>query len=137
MSYARLSKKPLVFRSFTGLAVSEFDTISTEIESKYDEHERCVFPEGGGKGIGTGRPFKLKVKERFLILLAHYKPYITYTLSEFLFDLNQSNVYGDISILESLVKQCLPLPDRLYKRTRRARTIDEVKEDTFQVSRLS
>jgi hypothetical protein len=104
MSYARLSKKPLLFRAFTGLAVSEFDTISTEIASKYDEHERCVFPEGGGKDIGTGRPFKLKVKDRFLMLLVHYRPYITYTLSEFLFDLNQSDVYGDISILESLVK---------------------------------
>jgi hypothetical protein len=40
MSYARLSRKPLLFKSFTGLAVSEFDVIAKEIESKYDEHER-------------------------------------------------------------------------------------------------
>ena len=63
------------------------------------------------------------------MLLVYYRLYITYTLSEFLFDFNQSNVYRDISILEPLVKRCIPLPKKLYKRTRRRlRTIDEVEE---------
>jgi len=52
MSYARLSRRPLLFKSFTGLDISEFDTISREIESKYDEHEGIyVFPEGRGKEV--------------------------------------------------------------------------------------
>jgi hypothetical protein len=29
--------------------------------------------------VGAGRPFKLKVKQRFLILLVYYRLYITYT----------------------------------------------------------
>jgi hypothetical protein len=130
MSYARLSKRPLLFKSFTGLVVSEFDTISREIESKYDEHEGIRLSRRKRKrGIGAGRPFKLKVKERFLMFLVYYRLYITYTLSEFLFDLNQSNVCRDISILEPLVKRCIPLPKKLYKRTkRRLRTMDEVEE---------
>ena len=40
MSYARLSKRPLLFRSLTGLEISEFNEIYTEIESRYNEHER-------------------------------------------------------------------------------------------------
>jgi hypothetical protein len=40
MSYARLSRKPLLFKSFTRLEITEFDTISREIESKYEEHEK-------------------------------------------------------------------------------------------------
>jgi hypothetical protein len=40
MSYARLSKKPLLSRSFTGLEISEFNATYAEIESKYNEHER-------------------------------------------------------------------------------------------------
>jgi len=39
MSYARLSKKPLLSRSFTGLEISEFNATCEEIESKYNEHE--------------------------------------------------------------------------------------------------
>ena len=98
MSYARLSKKPLLFRSFTGLEISEFNEIYTEIESKYNEHERKRLSRTKReRKVGAGRPFKLKVKERFfLILLVYYRLYITYTLSGFLFDLDQSNVYREI-----------------------------------------
>jgi hypothetical protein len=129
MSYARLSRRPLLFKSFTGLAVSEFDVISKEIESKYDEHERKrLYNRKRERDVGAGRPFKLKAKERLLMLLVYYKLYITFTLSGFLFDLDQSNVCRDISILEPLVKRCIPLPKKLYKRSRRLRTIDEVEK---------
>ena len=132
ISYARLFKRPLLFRSFTGLTVSEFDSIYIEIESKYNEHERRRHISNRKKrqrDVGAGRPFKLKVRERFLMLLIYYRLYITFTLSGFLFDLDQSNVCRDLSILEPLVKQCIPLPKKLYKRTRRTRTIDEVEEN--------
>src|SRR6476619_4770748 len=133
MSYARLSRKPLLFRSFTGLEIAEFDIISKEIESKYNEHERKrLSNRKRERDVGAaGRPFKLKVKERFVMLLVYYRLYITYTLSGFLFDLDQSNVYRDISMLEPLIKLCVQLPKKLYKRTRRARTIDEVEEEYF------
>jgi hypothetical protein len=130
MSYARLSRKPSLFKSFTGLYISEFDVISREIESRYEEHERKRLSnrKKRQRDVGAGRPFKLKVKERFLMLLVYYRLYITYTLSGFLFDLDQSNVCRDICMLEPLVKLCIPLPKKLYKRTRRLRTIDEVEE---------
>ncbi len=38
-NYDRLSKKPLLFRSFTGLELSQFDSICQEVESKYPEYE--------------------------------------------------------------------------------------------------
>ncbi len=129
MSYARLSKRPLLFRSFTGLEISEFNEIYTEIESRYNEYERKRLSRTKReRKVGAGRPFKLKVKDRFLMLLVYYRLYITYTLSGFLFDLDQSNVCRDISIMEPLVKLCIPLPTKLYKRTRRLRTIDKVEE---------
>lgn len=129
LNYARLSRKPLLFRSFTGLDVAEFGAIYREIESKYDECERRRLSRRKRKRereVGAGRPFKLELKDRSLMLLVYYRLYITYTLSSFLFDLDQSNVYRDIRILEPLVKQCIPLPKKLYKIARRARTIEEV-----------
>jgi hypothetical protein len=119
----------LLFRSFTGLEISEFNAIYAEIESTYNEHERKrLSRRKRERKVGAGRPFKLKVKERLLILLVYYRLYITYTLSGFLFDLDQSNVCRDICMLEPLVKLCIPLPKKLYKRTRRLRTTDEVEE---------
>ena len=91
MSYRRLSKKPLLFRSFTGLTVSEFNFVCKEIEHNYEEHERrrLISRKKRIRDVGAGRPFKLKVKERFLMLLVYYRLYMTYTLSGFLFDLDQ------------------------------------------------
>jgi hypothetical protein len=134
MSYARLSKRPLLFRSFTGLEISEFDSIYVDIESRYSKYKRKrLSKRKRQRSIGAGRPFKLKTKERFLMLLVYYRLYITYTLSGFLFDLDQSNVCRDICMLEPLIKLSVPLPRKLYKRTRRARTIDEVEEEYFPV----
>ena len=53
MSYARLSRRlPLLFKSFTGLSVPEFDVTAKEIESKYDKHERKHLPIGKGRDEG-------------------------------------------------------------------------------------
>ncbi|MBV9176224.1 MAG: transposase family protein [Nitrososphaeraceae archaeon] len=63
-----------------------------QIESKYALHERKrISKRKRQRDMGAGRPFKLKVKERFLMLLVYYRLYITFTLSGFLFDLDQSN----------------------------------------------
>ena len=113
MSYSKLCKKPLIFRSFTGVTVSEFESICNEIEHNYEEYERRRLlsrmmtkkkKKKRIRDIGAGRPFKLKVKERFVMLLVYYRFYITYTLSGFLFDLDQSNVCRDISMMEPLIK---------------------------------
>jgi DNA-binding transcriptional regulator WhiA len=40
LSYDKLSRKPLLFKSFTGLSVQEFDDIYNEqITKKYTKHE--------------------------------------------------------------------------------------------------
>src|SRR3954463_12915533 len=79
------------------------------------------------RSIGAaGRPFKLDVKDRLLMLLVYYRLYITYTLTGFLFDLDQSNVCRDIQKIESLVRQCIPIPQKIYNITKRLRTVDEV-----------
>ncbi len=103
LNYIRLSKKPSLFKSFTGLEVAEFDVIDKEITSKYEEYERRRLSKRRNRGIGAGRKFKLELKDRFLMLLVYYRLHITYTFSGFLFDLDQSNVYRDIHMLESLV----------------------------------
>jgi Helix-turn-helix of DDE superfamily endonuclease len=65
-------------------------------------------------GIGAGRNFKHSARDRFLMLLVYYKLYITNALSGFLFNLDQSNVHRDIRYMETIVKSCIPLPQKLY-----------------------
>ena len=67
LSYYRLSKKPLLFKSFTGFTVQEFDDIYEEIAKKYDKHEipRLSKRKDRKRSIGAGRPFKLDIKIDF------------------------------------------------------------------------
>ncbi len=62
------------------------------------------------------------------MVLVYYRLYITYTLTQFLFELDQSNVCRDIQKIEGLVRQCLPIPQKLYKITKRLKTKEEVEE---------
>jgi hypothetical protein len=88
----------LLFKSFTNLTVQEFNDIyDKETVKKYEKRYTAISKRNGGKNGERkarckGRPFKLDVKNRFLVLLIYYRSYITYALSGFILDLDQSNV---------------------------------------------
>ncbi len=130
LSYERLSRKPRLFKSFTGLSVKQFDDIYKEIESKYEKYEikRLSSRRNRERDIGGGRRFKLVIKDRVTMVLLYYRLYITYTLMEFLFGLDQSNVYRDIQKIEGLIRLCLPIPQKLYNVTKRLKTREEVEQ---------
>jgi hypothetical protein len=63
------------------------------------------------------------------MLLVYYRLYITYTLAGFLFDLDQSNICRDIQKIERLVRQCIPIPEKFYKITKkRLQTPDDIEK---------
>jgi len=127
LNYDVLSKKPLIFKSFTGLKVPEFDAFYTEIQHSHTayEHERLARNDRKRR-VGAGHPFKLPLKDRLVMLLMYYRLYATSTLLGFLFDLGQTNVLKNIRVLEPLVREVLPLPQKLHQHVRRLRTMDEV-----------
>ena len=98
LSYNRLSKKPLLFKLFTGLTIKEFDEIYDKITKRYVKHEiqRLSKRKYRKRDIGAaGRHFIRDTRDRFLMLLVYYRLYITYMLADFLFDLDQS-IIADI-----------------------------------------
>ena len=78
------------------------------------------------RDIGAGRPFKLDLIDRILMILVYYRLYITYTLAGFLFDLDRSNICTDIQKIESLIRKCVPIPQKLYRITKRLKTPEEI-----------
>ena len=101
-----------------------------EIITRYEKHEikRLSYKrkEDRKRKFGAGRPFKLDIKDRFLMLLVYYRLYITYTLAGFLFNLDQSNICRDIQKLEGLIRKCLPIPQMTYPITKRQKTPEAV-----------
>jgi len=127
LNYDVLSKKPLIFKSFTGLEVPEFDALYSKTQESHTEYEqKRLQREDRKRKIGAGHPFKLPLKDRLVMLLMYYRLYVTSTLLGFLFDLGQTNVLKNIRMLEPHVKEVLPLPKKLHQRAGRLRTLDEV-----------
>jgi len=71
LSYDRLSKKPSLFKSFTGLSIPQFDGVCKEIESKYEKHDikGLASKRKRERAIGAGRRFKRDVKNRVIMVL--------------------------------------------------------------------
>jgi hypothetical protein len=70
----------MLFKSFTGLTIKEFDDIyDKKIIKRYDKREiqRLSKHKDRERKFGAGRPFKLDVRDRFLMLLVYYCLYIT------------------------------------------------------------
>ncbi|MGN6623345.1 MAG: transposase family protein [Candidatus Nitrosocosmicus sp.] len=131
LSYSKLSKKPLLFISFTGLTVQQFDNIfQKEITKRYAKHEleRLSKRKNRERSIGAGRQFKLDLIDRILMILVYYRLYITYTLAGFLFDLDQSNICRNIQKIESLIRKCVPIPQKIYQITKRLKKPEEIEK---------
>ena len=88
LSYETISEKPEIFRSFTGLEVSEFDSVCEEVESSYYDYERERLSQREDRKrrrVGAGRPFKLSLEDRLLMLLLYYRLYVSTTMTGYLF----------------------------------------------------
>ena len=119
--------KKIAFQVIHRLTVEEFDNIYSKIERKYGNHEvqRLSKRKDRERETGAGRHFKIDAKNRFLMLLVYCRLCITHTLAGFLFDLDQSNICSDIQKIESLVRGCAPIPQKMCRLTKRLRTPQE------------
>lgn len=114
LTVEKLSKKPSLFKSFTGLTVEDFQKLANQMEEAQRNYDKKRLGRPNRQRvIGGGRKFKLLVAEQLLMLLMYYRLYTTYALLGFLFDLDQSNISRNIDYIKGLFKQFLPLPKRL------------------------
>jgi len=129
LSYEKLARKPKVFRSFTGLTTEQGNILYAEIEQQYPKQEqKRLGRKNRRRAIGAGRKFKRSVRDRMLMTLMYYRLYITNELLGYLFDLDQSTISRDVKYIEPVIKSCIPIPEKMTKKTRRIGTLEELLE---------
>jgi hypothetical protein len=72
-----------------------------------------------------------------MLLVYYCRLYTTHKLAGFLFDLDQSNVCGDIQKIEPLVRECVPIPQKMHRLSKRLRTPEKRLKKCFQALLLS
>ena len=117
LNYGVLSKKPAIFKNFTGIEVAEFDALTSKISKKYNAHEqKRLAREDRKRGIGAGHPFKLSLTDRLLMLLTYYPLYPSSMLLGYLINLGQTNV-SKTSETKALVCEFCPCRKNKPKRS--------------------
>ena len=127
LNFSTLSKKPAYFRNFSGVELTEFNTLNQKIKEKYTAYEeKRLTRKDRKRAFGAGHPFKLSLTDRVLMLLVYYHMYPSSTLLGYLFDLSQTSVLKTIRKLEPIVSEVLPLPKKQQDKVKRLQTVEEV-----------
>ena len=70
----------------------------------------------------------MSVRERILLLLFYYRTYATQDVAAEVFGVGQTTVSRSIEQIASVVKKCVPIPAKLYARSKRVSTVEELEE---------
>jgi hypothetical protein len=88
--YTRLRRHPAAFRALTGLTVSQFDALWTEVAPRLAEAERRRLTRPDRKRqIGGGHPFALGERDRVLLTVVWLRRYPIYAVLGLLFGVSQ------------------------------------------------
>lgn len=127
LTIEKLSKKPVLFRSFTGMSLEDFQVLSNRMKDSQPEYEKKRLTQPNReRALGGGRKFNHCLEDQLLMLLMYYRLYITYALLGFLFNLDQSNIQRNIAYIQPLFKQFLPIPKRMLERDKKVQTFEEL-----------
>jgi hypothetical protein len=144
--YRKLSRKPQLFLSVTGMNLHQFQTLLPQFEHAYNKFERrrkrtvVVTGKKRQRRIG-GAQFANDLSDRLLMLLFYYRLYLTQEFMTLLFRAeNKSVVCRAIQLMRPVFASVLPVPDKARqrilsladkeqkRRKKRIGTVDEFRE---------
>ena len=136
MRYMYLSGYPNVFRSMTGLHMSEFDALVADVVPKLAQAERTRLSRPGRKrDIGAGHPFALSERDQLLLTVVWLRVYPTQEVLGYLFGVSdsaaRSTVERVLPVLEQAGQDTMRLPDPGRKRRRK---LDDLLHDTPELA---
>jgi DDE superfamily endonuclease len=121
--YRKLSRKPKLFLSVTGVNLDQFQTLLPQFERADDKFERrrkrkvVVTGQKRQRRIGGGAQFANDLSDRLLMLLFYYRLYLTQEFMTLLFLAeNKSVICRAIQLMRPVFESVLPVPDKARQR---------------------
>ena len=121
--YRKLSRKPKLFLSVTGMNAHQFQALLPQFTHAYDKFEqrrkRKVVRTGRKRqrGSGGGAQFANSVPDRLLMLLFYYRLYLTQELLTLIFHAEDKSVScRSIQLMRPAFESVLPVPPRARRR---------------------
>jgi hypothetical protein len=121
--YTKLSHKPKLFLSVTGMNFHQFQQLLPQLEQVYDKQERQrkqKVVRTGKKRLrrsGGGRQFANSVSDRLLMLLLYYRLYLTQEFMTLLFCAEEKSVIcRGMQQMRPVFEAVLPVPEQARRR---------------------
>ena len=130
ITYAKLAKKPKLFRSFTGLSVQAFKQLLPAFEKAYEAdltRRDAQKAEPRQRQRGGGRTSVIpEMADKLVFILVYFRFYPVQVLHGFLFDLSQPQANDWIHRLTPILNEALGYEQQLP--ARRAKDIETLLE---------
>jgi hypothetical protein len=121
--YPKLSRKPKLFLSVTGINLHQFQRLLPQLTHAYDKFElrrkRKVVRTGKKRlrRIGGGAQFENSLPDRLLMLLLYYRLHLTQELMRLLFKAEDKSVIcRSIQLMRPVFESVLPVPEQARRR---------------------
>ena len=112
-----------------GMSLQEFGLLFAKMVKIYPEEERKRLSKRfRQREIGAGHRFALSVRDRTQLLLFYYRTYTTQDVAAEIFGVGQAAVSRSIEQIAPVVKKCMPIPAKLYAKSKRVPTVEELEE---------
>ena len=129
LGFDKLAGNARRFKMLMGISLQEFDLLFAKVERMYPAEERKrLSKRSRQREIGAGRRFALSLRDRMLLLLFYYRTYATQDVAAEVFGIGQATVSRSIEQIAPVVKKCVPIPAKLYARSKRVSTVEELGE---------
>jgi hypothetical protein len=119
----KLSRKPKLFLSVTGMNLHQFQTRFPQFEQATEQLERrrkkrvVVTGKKRLPGIGGGAQFANSLPDRLLMLLFYYRLYLTQEFMTLLFKAqDKSLICRSIQLMRPVFESVLPVPEQARRR---------------------
>lgn len=121
--YRKLSSKPKLFLSITGMSLSEFTRLMPEFKQAFSllEKERKTLTVRFGseriRSIGGGKKFAHQLEDQLLMLLLYYRLYLTQEFMTLLFKHeSKSAISRNIKLMRAVCEAVLPVPEKMRRK---------------------
>ncbi len=124
-----MSKNARAFKTTAGISLQQFDFLIRDVEKTYQqaESERLARPDRK-RQVGAGRRSFLHLWDRVLLTLMYYRTYLTQDGLTHLFGITRGSISTNIGKMSPIIRDSLPLPQKLHKQACEATTIEDLRE---------
>lgn len=122
LSYAKLQNKPRIFRTLSGLSLSEFEQLLPSFEQAWQDYldREYIGREGRKRKYGGGRKAELgTLADKLLFILVYFRQYPTQEVQGFLFGIGQPQANEWVHRLTGVLNQALGYEQELPERNPR------------------